>query len=398
MRALGGFGGFGGLGGFGGDALAYVMYTSGSTGVPKGVAVHHRGVVRLVSNTAYAAFGPDETVLQIAPLAFDASTFEIWGALLHGGRLVLSPPGVPSPDDVAAAIATQGITTLWLTTGLFHVLAEQPAARAAFSRLHQLLVGGDVLSRPHAELALASLGRATLTNFYGPTEGTTFSSFHPMRLPLPDRPVPIGRPIANTRMYVLDRRLQPLPAGVPGELYVGGDGVARGYLDRPDLTAERFVPDPFSSRPGRRLYRTGDLARLLPDGNVDFLGRTDNQVKIRGFRVEPGEVEAALLRLPEVAAGAVLAVADSAGERSLAAFYTAADPSAPPSARRLRERLQESLPAHLVPTAFFLRSELPLNPNGKVDRAALAREATSAVPASPVSTPSRTDRARRSRS
>jgi amino acid adenylation domain-containing protein len=366
----------------GGDALAYVMYTSGSTGVPKGVAVHHRGVVRLVRNTNYAAFGPEETVYQIAPLAFDASTFEIWGALLHGGRLVLAPLGVPSLDGVATAVETQGITTLWLTTGLFHVLAEQPASRAAFGRLRQILVGGDVLSRPHAAMALEALRGGTLTNFYGPTEGTTFSSFHPMRLPLHDRPVPIGRPIANTRMYVLDRGLRPLPAGVPGELYVGGDGIARGYLDRPDLTAERFVPDPFSDQTGRRLYRTGDLARRLPDGNVDFLGRTDNQVKIRGFRVEPGEVEAALLRLPEVATGAVLAVADAVGERSLAAFYTAADPSAPPSTRQLRERLQESLPAHLVPTAFFLRSDLPLNPNGKIDRATLGREASSAAPVS----------------
>jgi amino acid adenylation domain-containing protein len=376
----------------GGDALAYVMYTSGSTGVPKGAAIPHRGIVRLVRSADYATFGPDETFYQMGPLAFDAATLEIWGALLNGGRLVLAPPGVTAPDAIAEAITTHGITILWLTAGLFHVMAEQPATRAALGHLRHLLVGGDVVSPQHVAWTLEAGAR--MSNGYGPTESTTFSSIHPLRLPLPDRPLPIGRPIANTRVYVLDRALRPLPVGVPGELYVGGDGLARGYLDRA-LAAERFVPDPFSEsfggRAGGRLYRTGDLGRLLPDGTLDFLGRTDNQVKIRGFRVEPGEVEAALLRLPEVAAAAVLTVADAAGEKSLAAFYTAADPSAPPSARQIRERLQESLPAHLVPSALFLRTVLPLNPNGKVDRAALAREASSApietstaAPRSPV--------------
>jgi amino acid adenylation domain-containing protein len=373
-------------GGNGGEALACIMYTSGSTGVPKGVAVPHRGVVRLVQNTNYAAFGPDETILQLAPLAFDASTFEIWGALLHGGRLVLAPPGPPSPDDIAGLIVEHGITTLWLTAGLFHVLAEHPAARAALGRLRQLLAGGDVLSPPHVLSALSALG-GPLIDGYGPTEGTTFSCCHRLASPPRPGPIPIGRPIANTRAYVLGRGFELLPVGVPGELYVAGDGLARGYLDHPDLTAERFLPDPFAEQPGGRLYRTGDLARLLPDGTLDFLGRTDDQVKIRGFRIEPGEIEAALLEHPEVAGAAVVPVTDTAGERRLVAFYTAADPSAPPSARQLRERLQESLPAHLVPAAFCLLPVLPLTPNGKVDRAALAREASAVASSSGAGEP-----------
>ncbi len=360
-------------------SLAYVIYTSGSTGAPKGVEVSHRGVVRLVREAGYTSFGPGEVYLQTAPLSFDLATLEIWGPLLNGGRLALLPPGPYTLADIYAAVARQGVTTLWLASALFNLAVEEGLAPLGGLRL--LEVGGDVVSRPHVERALAALpGTVDLLNGYGPTENTMFSTTHRLRggLAAGEASVPIGRPISGSSAYVLDRSLAPLPVACVGELYVGGAGVARGYLGRPALTAERFVPDPFSADPrdpraGDRLYRTGDLARWRPDGTLDFLGRRDFQVKVRGFRVEPGEVESALLRHPGVREAVVTAALEAAAGHRLIAYYVpeGADGPTPPTSAELRIHLRESLPEHMVPSLFVPLAELPLNANGKVDRRAL---------------------------
>ena len=353
-------------------SLAYVLYTSGSTGTPKGVEVSHRAVVRLVRDTAYAAFGPGEVFLQLSPMSFDLATFEIWGPLLNGGRLALLPPGPFTVAGLYAAVERHRVTTIWLTSGLFHLAVEE--GLAPLGGLRQLVAGGDVLSRPHVLRALEALPEVDLINGYGPTENTTFSTTHRLRdgLPAGEPSVPIGRPIAASRAYVLDPSLTPLPAGCVGELYVGGAGVARGYLGRPALTAERFLPDPFSGDPRGedRLYRTGDLARWRPDGTLDFLGRADFQVKVRGFRVEPGEVETALLGHPGVREAVVTAAKEAAGDHRLVAWYVPEGADGPAPAD-LRLHLRESLPEHMVPSLFVPLAELPLNANGKVDRRAL---------------------------
>ena len=346
--------------------IAYVMYTSGSTGQPKGVAATHRNVVRLVHGSGFARFGPEETFLQLAPVSFDASTLEIWGALLHGGRLAVFPPEIPTPASLAAAVARHGVTSLWLTAGLFHQVAEGDLS--GLRSLRQLVAGGDVLSPAHVARTLDRLPGLTLINGYGPTEGTTFTCCHPMTASAPAGPVPIGRPIGNARVYVVDAGLSPVPAGVPGELLIGGDGLAIGYLHRPGLTAERFIPDSFGAA-GERLYRTGDLVRWRPRGTLEFLGRIDQQVKIRGFRVEPGEVEAALLEQPEVAAAAV--VADRGPQETRLLAYVVPAPGRAGIAAAAREALRRRLPEFMLPAAVMEIPALPLTANGKLDRRAL---------------------------
>ena len=352
------------------DNLAYIMYTSGSTGRPKGVAVTHRNVVRLVRETDFAEFGPDETFLLLAPTAFDASTLEIWGPLLNGGTLVVFPPHTPTLEELGEALVRERVTTLWLTAGLFHPMAESQIE--GLRGLRQLVAGGDVLSPPVVRRALRELPGVTIVNGYGPTENTTFTCCHAMRGPDALGPlatsVPVGRPIANTRVWLLDGELRPVPPGVPGELCAGGDGLARGYLNRPELTAERFVPDPVSGLPGERLYRTGDLARLLPGGEFEFLGRIDQQVKIRGHRVEPGEIEAALSSHPAVSGAAVVVRGEGSDRWLMACLVAPSD-----SETAVRAFLRERLPEPMIPSAWVFLDELPLNPNGKVDRQALAR-------------------------
>lgn len=350
------------------EHLAYVMYTSGSTGKPKGVAVTHRNVVRLVKNTNYASFSTDEVFLQSATISFDASTFEIWGSLLNGARLALMPPGCASLGQLGQAIKRYQVTTLWLTAGLFHLMVDNHLDDLRGVR--QLLAGGDVLSVPHVQRVLAELKDTRLINGYGPTENTTFTCCHTITgAAAVNGSVPIGRPISNTSVYILDRSMNPVPVGVQGELYIGGDGVARGYLDRPELNAERFVRDPFSRETGARLYRTGDLVRYRANGEIEFIGRIDNQVKVRGFRIELGEIELALVEHPSVREAVVVVRKDN-GDKHLAA-YLAPQAGIKPSIDDLRDFLKGKLPDHMVPSVFVVLESLPLSPTGKVDRRAL---------------------------
>jgi amino acid adenylation domain-containing protein len=346
-------------GGAAAESLAYVIYTSGSTGRPKPVGATQVGVVRLV----HELLSPREVLLHLAPLSFDASTFEIWGALLNGARLVLMPPELSSLAQLGQTLREHQVTMLWLTAGLFHrVTDEHPAALAG---LAQLLAGGEALSPSHVERALGVLGSGRLINGYGPTETTTFAACARLDPTGVERRPPIGRPIANTRIHLLDRHLRPVPLGVTGELFVGGPGLARGYLGAPDLTAERFLPDPVGPEAGARLYRTGDLARHLPDGQLDFLGRADRQVKVRGFRIEPGEVETALGAHGGVAEALVAVRSDATGEPLLVAYVV---PRAPhPTAADLRAFLASRLPAHMLPGAWAFLDELPLTASGKRD-------------------------------
>ncbi|HEU0016243.1 MAG TPA: amino acid adenylation domain-containing protein, partial [Longimicrobium sp.] len=349
------------------DHLAYVMYTSGSTGRPKGVMVAHRSIVRLVVNNGYAAFGPDDRVAFAANPAFDATTMEVWAPLVNGGAVVvIGQDTLLEPRAMARALEDQRVTALFITTAVFNRYAE--TIPGALAGLRFLLTGGESSDPASFQRVLDRGGPGTVIHCYGPTETTTFAMTHEVRhVAEGARSIPLGRPIGNTRVYLLDRAGQPVPVGVAGELYIGGVGVARGYQGRPALTAERFVPDPWGV-PGARLYRTGDLGRWLADGTIEFLGRTDHQVKVRGFRIEPGEVEARLLEHPGVREAVVLVREDTPGEKRLVA-YVAGDETA--GAEALRTHLGERLPAYMVPAAYVRLERLPLNPNGKVDRRAL---------------------------
>jgi amino acid adenylation domain-containing protein len=349
--------------------LAYVIYTSGSTGVPKGVMVEHRNVNRLVINNPYFQAGDDDCLVHAANPAFDAATWEIWGALLNGARLLVLPPAdVLDARRFDAQLLAHGATALWMTVGLFNQYA--PSMQASLARLRYLLVGGDALDPRTIRSLLAQAQRpAHLVNGYGPTETTTFACTHLIDALAEDAAsVPIGRPIANTRAYILDVLGEPVPVGVAGEIHIGGDGVARGYLNQPALTAERFVRDPFVADPQARMYRTGDLGRWLPDGSIEYLGRNDFQVKLRGFRVELGEIEARLGACEGVREAVVLAREDVPGDKRLVAYLTA-DAELPVA--ELRARLSAQLPDYMVPSAFVVLDAFPLTPNGKLDRKAL---------------------------
>jgi len=348
---------------------AYVLYTSGSTGKPQGVVVPQRGVIRLVLGADYIHFGPDEVFLLAAPLSFDASTFEIWGTLLHGAKLVIPEPESSSLTGIGESVRKYGVTTLWLTAGLFQIMVDEHLDD--LGGLRNLLAGGDVLPPAQVRRALDVLRGTRLVNGYGPTENTTFTTCHTITAADLDRhSIPIGRPIPNTSVWILDDRGRQVPIGVPGELFTGGDGLALGYLDDPARTAEKFVFRVIGDSGGERLFRTGDLARWLPDGTIEFLGRGDRQVKIRGCRVEPGEVEVVLADHPSVGACKVAAWGDGAGDKKLVA-WVAPVAGGTIDRRGIMEFLTGKLPPFLCPDVIVVLDALPLTPNGKVDMAAL---------------------------
>lgn len=348
--------------------LAYVMYTSGSTGRPKGVMVENRSIVRLVRNTNFCRFGADEIFLLFAPISFDASTLEIWGPLLNGGRLVIMPPPPISLEDLGRVIREQNVTTLWLTAGLFNLVVEERLKD--LQSVRQFLAGGDVLSSRHVRRALESLPNCRLINGYGPTENTTFTCCHTMHPgePVPES-IPIGRPISNTEVFILDEQGCPVAPGTPGELYAAGDGVARGYLNNPEATNEKFLRNPFAAESGARMYRTGDLACWRSDGVIEFLGRVDNQVKIHGHRIEPGEIETALAAHEHVKQICVASHRGANESRRLVAYYVPSHSGLKEA--DLRRFLAGKLPDFMIPALFVAMDSLPLTPNGKVNRSAL---------------------------
>lgn len=353
-----------------GQDLAYVIYTSGSTGKPKGVAVPHRAIVRLIMETDYVDIIPGDVIGQVSTTTFDAATFEIWGALLHGARLsIIARDQILSSPEFAEAIRAHKITVMFLTTALFNQMTrDEPGV---FRGLRTLLFGGEMADPGCVRAVLDAGPPQRLLHVYGPTENTTFSTWYLVHELAPDaKNVPIGRAIANGYAFVLDRWMNPTPWGIPGELFLGGDGLARGYLNRPDLTAASFMPDPMSSAPGSRLYRTGDRVRRFHDGNIEFLGRFDNQIKLRGFRIELGEVEHVLSRHPQVRDCAVLAKRGSDGETRLVAYVAG---ESRPDAEALRAFAAAKLPGYMVPAAFIALDDLPLNANGKVDRRRLEK-------------------------
>ncbi|HET8774712.1 MAG TPA: non-ribosomal peptide synthase/polyketide synthase, partial [Thermoanaerobaculia bacterium] len=348
--------------------LADIIYTSGSTGLPKGVMVDHRCVNRLVLDNPYFTAGAGDCFAHCANPAFDAATWEIWGALLNGARLLVVPsPVVMDPARLDAALVDGGVTLLWLTVGLFNQYVD--SLPNAFAQLQTLMVGGDALDPKTIRQLLRSGHRPRrVLNGYGPTETTTFAITHEIVDVADDaRSIPLGRPIANTQVYILDAHGQPVPVGVEGELYIGGDGVARGYLNRAELTAERFLANPFAEG---TMYRTGDLGRWLPNGTIEFLGRNDFQVKLRGFRIELGEIETRLSECAGVREAVVIAREDVPGDKRLVAYLVAVDGAALDAAE-LRASLLGVLPEYMVPAAFVQVDAMPLTSNGKLDRKAL---------------------------
>jgi amino acid adenylation domain-containing protein len=359
--------------------LAYIIYTSGSTGAPKGVMVEHRNVSRLFAATAREfGFGRDDVWTLFHSFAFDFSVWEIWGALLHGGKLVIVPQ-LMSRDPAAfhALLCSAGVTVLNQTPSAFRQLVAAQKDSAVSHRLRVVIFGGEALEMSSLKpwYAHPANARTQLINMYGITETTVHVTYCPLTPAdaLKPGPSPIGKRIADLRLYVLDAHREPVPIGVAGEMYVGGAGVARGYLNRPELSAERFLDDPFN---GGRMYKTGDLGRLLPDGSVEYLGRNDFQVKVRGFRIELGEIEARLVEEPGIREAIVISREDSPGDQRLVAYCVA---DAELDAQQLRRQLAASLPEYMLPAAFVRLDRLPLTGTGKLDRQALPAPDASAV-------------------
>ncbi|UCZ86315.1 amino acid adenylation domain-containing protein [Pseudomonas sp. L5B5] len=361
------------------EAVAYIMYTSGSTGEPKGVRVPHRAISRLVINNGYADFNPEDRVVFASNPAFDASTMEVWGPLLNGGRVVVvDHQALLDPPAFAQLMHSSGATLLFLTTSLFNQYVQ--LIPQAFKGLRMLLSGGERADTSAFRRLQALAPGLRLLNAYGPTETTTFATTHELgELPPDADGLPIGRPLSNTQVYILDSRQQPLPIGVAGEIVIGGDGVALGYLDRPELNAQKFIHDPFGTQPDGRLYRTGDIGRWLGNGLLECLGRNDDQVKIRGLRIEPGEIEARLATCPGIRDAVVLVREDEPGDKRLVAYYRVREDAPPLSAETLRTALLQQLPEYMVPLAYVRLDVLPLTANGKLDRKALPVPAASAT-------------------
>ena len=347
--------------------LACCIHTSGSTGTPKAVGIQHSGVSGLVREANYACLNEREVFLHAAPLAFDASTFEIWGSLANGARLVILRSGKTSLDELATVIEAERVSTLFLTAALFDHFCTSHLA--ALKGVRQLVTGGDVLSPVAIERALGGLPQCRLINAYGPTESTTLATCYSFPHDFSARSsAPIGYPIQNSAVYILDEARNPVPIGVAGEIHIAGAGLARGYLQQPAMTAEKFIPDPFG-QPGGRMYKSGDLGFHQADGKIKFLGRIDYQVKIRGFRIELGEIETALSRCPGVREAVVAAREDGSGSKRLVAYVVAYGTA--PTIVALRARLQETLPEYMLPSVWMFLGALPINANGKVDRKAL---------------------------
>ncbi|WP_122859806.1 non-ribosomal peptide synthetase, partial [Pseudomonas viridiflava] len=363
----------------GSDTAAYVMYTSGSTGAPKGVRVPHRGIARLVLNNGYADFNEHDRIAFASNPAFDASTMEVWGALLNGGQLcVVDHETLVDPVRFSALLIDARISVLFITTALFNQYVQQ--IPQALQGLRLLLSGGERADPASYRALLSQAQGLRLFNGYGPTETTTFAAVCEVSAICEgDESVPIGRPIGNTSIYVLDAHQRLAPKGVTGELYIGGDGVALGYLNRPELSVEKFLVDPFSDEPGAMMYRTGDLGRWMEDGQLECLGRNDDQVKIRGFRIELGEIVSCLHQLPGIGETVVLAREDEPGNVRLVAYYTSHEEDTLLAPEQMRAHLQASLPDYMVPTAFIELKTLPLTANGKLDRRALPKPERSAL-------------------
>ena len=354
-----------------GEDLAYVCYTSGSTGDPKGVMIPHRGISRLVLHTNYIDISRSDVFLQLAPLSFDASTFEIWGALLNGAKLVIHPPENPSFHELADFIRNKRITTLWLTAALFHQMVDLEIE--SLLGVPRLLAGGEVLSVAHVKKFLGRIRPGhVLINGYGPTENTTFTTFHRMDASSKiDTRVPIGIPVANTTVKILDKSGNPANIGICGEILIGGAGLALGYLNDTALDKEKFISDPNLKSPHERLYRSGDLGSWREDGSIDFLGRIDDQVKLRGFRIELGEIESALRDVPGIRDAAVTLQPRGSQDHTIIAFIVPTGDGTPTESR-VKDQLRTTLPEYMVPVSLHSLKAMPLTPNGKIDRNALS--------------------------
>lgn len=336
------------------DSIAYIMFTSGTTGTPKAVKVMDRNIANLCTHPGYVRLDDSETLVHLAPASFDAATFEIWGALLNGARLVVPDDRPMNTDDIENLVQRHGITTMWLTAALFHQVVGE--SQRGLKPVRQLLTGGDIVSPAHVRQALGMFPGRIVVNGYGPTETTTFATCHPMRDPAEvDTPVPIGRPIRNARIHIVD-----------GEIWIAGAGVSAGYVG--EDTEGRFVAEP--GNPGAIAYRSGDFGRCRPDGVIEFQGRVDAQIKVRGYRIEPVEIEQELLRIDGIRQAVVEGRSFHGGEKRLVA-YLSLEQGLVLDKRDVRKRLASWLPRHMLPSAYLTVDKIPLTANGKVDRRAL---------------------------